>query len=459
MKTKLRRIAVSFMAVLMLASLLSVSALAAGITGDLPSIRTVTDGDNVTFSLAIDGTAVDVQWFKNGSAVASGSLTYSFSASVADNGAQYYATVLDSNNYVYTSNTCTLTVNPRSANDPAPTPTPAVTPTPSPTPEVVGPPTVTKDPTGETVSEGDYAIFIARADNATEYIWRIVSADGKTTYEVKDALRVFPPLRAEGLGTERLVLDDIPLTLNGWKVECKFVGPGGNAFSKGALLTVNKAVLKPPTIDNHPNGFERVMGENGKLSVKVTENNAGDLHFQWFYHTENVTTGGTPVAGATSYEFTPPQTEGTFYYYVQVWSSKNGEESEKVVSNAAAVSYSKPEPTPSPTPAPTPTPEVTATPEVTTAPDTNSSHSDRNDDEGGKVGLIVFLVIAALGAAGAVSALFIVNKRLGSAPKTPKAAPIVYYVCDNCGWEPPDPTKLPRYCPGCGELFDEDAEE
>ncbi|MCR5664870.1 MAG: hypothetical protein K6G17_08390 [Oscillospiraceae bacterium] len=199
---------------------------------------------------------------------------------------------------------------------------------------------ITKSPTGETVQVGGRAVFIAYADNYTELIWRIVSNDTTETVLAKDAPDYFRGVKVEGLGTDTLVLSNIPASMNGWRVEARFEGPGGPVFSMGALITVVGAQteLKAPTISTQPQAASLTPGQTTTLSVSAATT-TGSLRFQWYSNTTNSNVGGKAIEGATSSSFVPTEQTGTTYYYVTVKSVDGGRESAAVASSVAAVTY------------------------------------------------------------------------------------------------------------------------
>ena len=78
-------------------------------------------------------------------------------------------------------------------------------------------PAVEKPPSPEAVNEWESAVFIARANGAAFFAWRIVSSDGTALYDAAAAPEYFPGLRVQGADTDTLTLLDIPSSLNGWR--------------------------------------------------------------------------------------------------------------------------------------------------------------------------------------------------------------------------------------------------
>ena len=101
-------------------------------------------------------------------------------------------------------------------------------------------PTVEKAPSPEAVNEWESAVFVARANGAALFAWRIVSPDGTTLYDAAAAPEYFPGLRVQGADTDTLTMLDIPSSLDGWQIECLFTDDSGEkALSGRASLTVN----------------------------------------------------------------------------------------------------------------------------------------------------------------------------------------------------------------------------
>ncbi len=319
--------------------------------------------------------------------------------------------------------------------------------TPTATPAPGDPPHITKHPTGETVEPGGSAQFVARADDATKITWRLVSKDTTVTYNAADGPDYFPGLSVDGLGTERLTLENIPSSLNEWCVEAKFENGNGASYSNGARITVKAAntntnnnnstnnnntnnnsnnstnnntnnsnnngsdnqntgtdlgndglTTKTPNINMAPQSTRLKKGETCTLTVQATSPNNGELSYQWYSTNVNNRGMATPIEGATEASYTPTITEGTMYYCVAVMNTREGVTSEPVYTDLVEVSF---EPEATPTPSPTATPTRTSS--------DNGSYDRGNNTQLIFFGIVGFLALAAL--VGVVVYLRIDSKR------------------------------------------------
>ena len=140
----------------------------------------------------------------------------------------------------------TLTPEPVRTPSPTPVPTPAsYTPIPTPGTVYTAPipvqsnlPKITKNPGSETVPVNGKCQFVTRYENADLAEWHFVSPDGTRDIHYSTAEREFPPLKIINGYAKDMTLENIPPTLNGWKVYCRFSNAYGYADTAAATLTV-----------------------------------------------------------------------------------------------------------------------------------------------------------------------------------------------------------------------------
>ena len=286
--------------------------------------------------------------------------------------------------------------------------------------ETIPEPKVTKHPTGETVTVGESAVFIARADHADEIIWRLVSPDKETTYECKEASKHFDGLKVSGYDQEKLILSHIPLELDGWKVEAKFVGPGGTAWSKGAKVSVTKAPPKAPEITKQPVDLQMEEGSEASLTVSAKSPEGKKISYQWYRNTEPSNSGGEKISGATDSAYYPEFHEVTYYYYCVVHCVEDDLKSEPAVTQCAQVQCVEKAPeTQAPTEAPVrntvPQESTVQTEPVEQVPAVTVPAVPEKESEGMPVWVIILIVVVAvavlIGGTVVVTLIVVKNKR------------------------------------------------
>ena len=218
------------------------------ITG-YPENQAVCEGGLATFTVSATGTGpLSYQWRKNGSNIAGAtSATYTINP-VAAGDAGGYDCVITNTCGTAISNTAALTVG--------------------------AGPVVTDDPDGQTVCEGDVAIFSVSATGTPplSYQWR---KNGSNIPGATTSTYVIFPVAAGDAGN----------------YQCVVTNSCGSDTSGSAILTVNA----PPVITDDPDN--QTVCEGGSATLIVSATGTGSLSYQWRKN-------GSNISGATGSSYT-----------------------------------------------------------------------------------------------------------------------------------------------------------
>jgi hypothetical protein len=223
-----------------------------------PASRTVTMGQAATFSVAATGTGtLTYQWKKNGAAI-SGATAASYTTPAttkSDNGTQFTVTVTDTAGSV-TSGAAILTVN--------------------------IPPSITSQPTSQSVTAGQSATFSVGA-----------TGTATLTYQWKKGGVAIGGATAASYTTPATTSSD-----NATQFSVTVTNSFGTATSSVATLTITAAPVAP-SITSQPVSKTVTAGQTAAFSVTAT--GTGTLTYQWKKN-------GAAISGATSSSYTTPAT-------------------------------------------------------------------------------------------------------------------------------------------------------
>ena len=133
-------------------------------------------------------------------------------------------------------------------------------------------PTVTKDPTDETVKPGESAWFVAKHNGAILARWHFVSPEGQDYIYSDEAIaKEFPTLSIKNGDQGAMQLVNIPLNANGWKVYCRYSNNNGSVDTKSATITVQGADAGTAGANNTAANAPKVVKDPTDETVKPGE--------------------------------------------------------------------------------------------------------------------------------------------------------------------------------------------
>ena len=121
---------------------------------------------------------------------------------------------------------------------------------------------ITKSPTSETVAVGGACSFISYATNSTGISWYITDSNTSAIYKIEEAPSHISGLLVYGYNSNKVILTNIPSSMNGWKIQACFEGAGGPVYSDIAYIWTftpttyiyNDYHPAPPSCNECPHG-------------------------------------------------------------------------------------------------------------------------------------------------------------------------------------------------------------
>ena len=148
---------------------------------------------------------------------------------------------------------------------------------------------------------------------------RMINPDGTTDWDNSDILNG-TPVTAKGISEDG--------TLGGccappkWQTKDDFLPSFGRVEEIPCYLRYNAAT---PVIAIQPKSATVDVNDTYTFSIFVDNPHCGTPSYQWFSNTTLSNTGGTIIAGETGANYSPnTDTEGIFYYYVEVTNTMTG---------------------------------------------------------------------------------------------------------------------------------------
>lgn len=447
MRQKKGRLLRQLLAMLLIAGLMAVPGFAAS--------NTFTEGESVSWIMASEGYEVADCWVDTSLLPPGTSMSVNYDIVVLTGTPNvpgtydFYLDVYYSTPDGILNEGCSVTVTVTAANpatpvpaasnsntapapDPEPEPEPAASNSntaPDPGPTQVPPLAITKHPTGETVEAGESALFIARANNASQILWCVEDPDGNTYGAAEAPDYTSSGLYVGGQNTESLSLGNIPESMDGWYVYCIFIGLDGtgSATTDKARITVTEPSASPsPAQEVSPSPTQTAKPGLGAAKGDGSSDrheHSFDGPWQWDdrVHWKECECGERGEEAEHEFIWSVTREAG----------AKAAGEQLGVCGQCGC--------------------EVTAAVEreEKDAPARDKESGGKAGSSAGSVGLIVALCAAGLVLAAAAALLCVMAVRKSAAKKTFR------YHCDKCGWEPRNQKEIPRFCPNCGDPVDE----